>query len=843
MSSRHGGRGRGRGRGKVITDPRFARVQTDARFQVFPSKQRTVEIDQRFEGLFYDKDFQVRAPVDKRGRKVRNVRKNEDMARYYRLKDKDDAAEPPAAQPAAGEAPARGVQETKSDKGASGSEEEEEESSEAGETDDARARWARMRGLAGPEASSSEGEEEGDEGEEASSSGGSSDAAEAASDEEVEEDLGDWGVGALAANPEEAVPEAAGDSARLAVIDLDWDRVAAVDLLALLSSFLGKGQRLARVTVYPSDFGLERMAEEARFGPRALFGGAKPAAAPLPGAGAGGPSDAAGGDSDDGAPAGSGEALGDDSGDLVDQRRLQLYERSKLRYHYAVAEFGNAAAAAHVYAECDGLEFERSANRLDLRFVPEEQSFAGRQPRDVATEVPSGYTPPPAFATAALQHTNVKLTWDADDVARKRTLARKLTQEQLHEDDFRAYLASASDSDAPSNGEAADGGGGEDAERYRQLLLSGGDAGAALAQQQRRGGKAWGAGDHAASSSGEDDDAIAHGRQAGGRPGGGRDVDMQVTFTPGLEGLGERLLAKKRDAAAQKAETVWQAYLRRKREKKEAERAKGRHNVSSGSSDDSDGSGSPGAAAAADGSSDPFFQHEEGDPFADPFFQDDGEAAAAGGALAREAARDKARGKRREEGAAAAAAAEEDARRRAVLELLLLDEERLAAGAAAGTSAAGVQGAASAVPAMSKASRKERLRAAKAERASARAAGSDDEDLAATGAVFQPDLADPRFAPLFGNPDFALDPTDPRFGKATGAAAVAAAVAKKRGARADAAAPREQPAPPAPAAGEPAAKRGRELQAMVTALKRKAGAAAAPRRGDDLGKKKKRGLA
>lgn len=40
---------------------------------------------------------------------------------------------------------------------------------------------------------------------------------------------------------------------------------------------------------------------------------------------------------------------------------------------------------------------------------------------------------------------------------------------------------------------------------------------------------------------------------------------QQVMFTPGLDGLGERLLAKKRDAAAQKAETVWQAYLRRKR--------------------------------------------------------------------------------------------------------------------------------------------------------------------------------------------------------------------------------------------------------------------------------------
>lgn len=69
--------------------------------------------------------------------------------------------------------------------------------------------------------------------------------------------------------------------------------------------------------------------------------------------------------------------------------------------------------------------------------MPDEQSFEGRAARDVATEVPVSYVPPPAFATAALQHTNVKLTWDADDVVRKRTLARKLTQEQLHDDDFR----------------------------------------------------------------------------------------------------------------------------------------------------------------------------------------------------------------------------------------------------------------------------------------------------------------------------------------------------------------------------------------------------------------------
>ncbi len=39
------------GKGSVISDPRFARLHTDARFQVFPNKQRKVEIDERFKGV------------------------------------------------------------------------------------------------------------------------------------------------------------------------------------------------------------------------------------------------------------------------------------------------------------------------------------------------------------------------------------------------------------------------------------------------------------------------------------------------------------------------------------------------------------------------------------------------------------------------------------------------------------------------------------------------------------------------------------------------------------------------------------------------------------------------
>ena len=47
-------------------------------------------------------------------------------------------------------------------------------------------------------------------------------------------------------------------------------QVKAADILVMLKSFLAKGQSIKRVTVYPSDYGLQRMAEEAKFGPAGL---------------------------------------------------------------------------------------------------------------------------------------------------------------------------------------------------------------------------------------------------------------------------------------------------------------------------------------------------------------------------------------------------------------------------------------------------------------------------------------------------------------------------------------------------------------------------------------------
>ncbi len=49
------------------------------------------------------------------------------------------------------------------------------------------------------------------------------------------------------------------------------------------------------------------------------------------------------------------------------------------RYYYAIVECDTVDTAVALYKECDGMEFEHSACKMDLRYVPDEQSFESRQ--------------------------------------------------------------------------------------------------------------------------------------------------------------------------------------------------------------------------------------------------------------------------------------------------------------------------------------------------------------------------------------------------------------------------------------------------------------------------------
>ncbi len=57
------------------------------------------------------------------------------------------------------------------------------------------------------------------------------------------------------------------------------------------------------------------------------------------------------------------EAEEDESDAEVDQTRLRMYERSKLRYFFAIVECDVVSTASNLYAQCDGLEFELTANK------------------------------------------------------------------------------------------------------------------------------------------------------------------------------------------------------------------------------------------------------------------------------------------------------------------------------------------------------------------------------------------------------------------------------------------------------------------------------------------------
>ena len=239
-------------------------------------------------------------------------------------------------------------------------------------------------------------------------------------------------------------------SSRLAVVNLDWDNIRAADLLAVFSSFTPTSGAILRVSVYPSEFGRERMEKEEIEGPpKDIFSITKSQV--NRNVNISEPEDDAGNIDDIDDENIKQTIVTGDQGQEVNSAKLRRYQLERLRYYYAVLTFSSISAAKAVYDAIDGAEYLTTANFFDLRFIPDEVDFSSDQVRDECTVIPDKYRPN-EFVTDALQHSKVRLTWDADDGRRKEAQKKAFTgsRAELDENDLKAYLGSESSSDEAS---------------------------------------------------------------------------------------------------------------------------------------------------------------------------------------------------------------------------------------------------------------------------------------------------------------------------------------------------------------------------------------------------------
>ncbi|XP_017030523.1 ESF1 homolog [Drosophila kikkawai] len=386
----------------IWRDARFQHLLADPRFRGVPKVQRKVKIDKRFQGMFTDDKFKVKYTVDKYGRPV-NKSNAEDLRKFYELDENDsDSDEEELKEKEKAEASDEEQQERRAEELAianlQGNDALEDSDDDSDLPQNLRER------LTNPDVDYARGEGR-------LMTDSSSDEDSAAEEEDEGPELQIDHVWGELDNDAESTEES---TRRLAVCNMDWDRIRAEDLMVMLSSFLPPGGSILSVKIYPSEFGKARMAEEEVHGPKELVERREE------------PSD----DSDEEELVREQDSDAEE-GDDYHMEKLRQYQLNRLRYYYAVVECDTVATADKVYQECDGIEYESSATRVDLRFIPDDTSFEEDTPTDECHELPdaSSYKPR-QFTTTALQQAKVDLTWDEMALDR-RELGDKLSSGQV----------------------------------------------------------------------------------------------------------------------------------------------------------------------------------------------------------------------------------------------------------------------------------------------------------------------------------------------------------------------------------------------------------------------------
>ncbi len=670
-----------------VKDVRFANFESNPRFKL-PSKNRNkTTIDERFSRMLKDEDFTASAKVDRYGRKLKSDNKKRALKSMYREEGEDDEDA-----------------------------EVEDDDIVQRELQKADAKYdpARGGGFLSSESESDSDEEEG-VGEEAEAEVDNPASMQRLRDAQADVETGEV-------------------TNRIAIVNLDWDHIKSTDLMALFSSFVPKGGRIDRVSIYPSEFGKGRIQREELEGPpREIFKKDSKSRDEDSEPDSEDESGAEGNDEDeDDEEKIRKEIIEEGDDEDFDSDALRAYQLDRLRYYYAVMVCSDTNTAQKIYEATDGTEYQSSSNFIDLRFVPDDVTFDD-EPRDECDQITTGYKPT-EFVTDALQHSKVKLTWDMhpEELARKEDIKRVFggSRAELEENDMRAYLASDSEDDDSAAEEA---GGAEERPK--------------LTKKEQKAQKMRG--------------LLGLGSEPLAKPPKSAPVgDMQITFTPALMGGGEA--KKQREPGAE--ETTLEKYMRKERERKALKKEKvlaKRHGVDPGADEDEDKD----EAESEDGEPGPAGGDGEDLGFDDPFFTAEEPAR-----VPKYAEKKEERRRRREEKDAEAA---RNAAQRAQLEEIMRDDDSRDAAATGRLGHFDIN----------EIRRAEKLRAKQLKnkkqkgRKGRKGAGDDDGGGGGEGGGggggdgaaanlqegFRVDVNDERFSKLFQDERFAIDPSHPQF--------------------------------------------------------------------------------
>lgn len=209
---------------------------------------------------------------------------------------------------------------------------------------------------------------------------------------------------------------------RLALVSMDWGQIRAIDVFVIFNSFLPENGVIKDVIIYPTEIGKKHLKKEKDEGLDGLkkiileqrFSETKIKMSNII----------------------------KESNYAFNVEEFRYFQLLKMRYFFALIICNNTLTAEILYNRIDGMEFEHSSNRLDLRFV--DDKWTAKYPiHDRCNKLPKQYVVP-EFFTKAIQHTNIDFTLDEDLQCRKDFFKKTLEANvnNLEKNQLKEYLAS-----------------------------------------------------------------------------------------------------------------------------------------------------------------------------------------------------------------------------------------------------------------------------------------------------------------------------------------------------------------------------------------------------------------